>query len=185
MRSLSDRLHKLSTRPVTLIALVIFLLFTALVLPGQAADASTTAGEAGSPDLSLIYSADDLYRMAEAYGPEGRTAYIRARFTFDLIWPVVYVAFLATAISWLSRHAFTPQSLWQRASLVPVIGTLLDYLENITAALVIGRYPAHTPVIDLLTPLFTFAKWIFVGGSFVVLVVALAAAVWGRARRRR
>ncbi len=183
MRNLSDWLHRLSTGRATLIALVIFLLFTALVLPKQAANAD--AGGAGSPDLSLIYSAGDLYRMAEAYGPAGRTDYVRVRFTFDLIWPVVYVAFLATAISWLSRQAFRPQSLWQRANLVPVIGMLLDYLENIAAELVIGRYPARTPGVDVLAPVFTFVKWVFVGGSFVILMVALVAAVWARARKRR
>ncbi len=183
MRNLSDWLHRLSTGRATLIALVIFLLFTALVLPKQAANAD--AGGAGSPDLSLIYSAGDLYRMAEAYGPAGRTDYVRVRFTFDLIWPVVYVAFLATAISWLSRQAFRPQSLWQRANLVPVIGMLLDYLENIAAALVIGRYPARTPGVDVLAPVFTFVKRVFVGGSFVILMVALLAAVWARARKRR
>jgi len=187
MANLSDWLHRLSTGRATLIALVIFLLFSALVLPKQAADAAATAdaGGAGSPDLSLVYSADDLYRMAEAYGPAGRTEYIRVRFTFDLIWPVVYVAFLVTAISWLSRQAFTPQSLWQRANLVPVIGTLFDYLENVAAALVIGRYPALTPGIDVLAPVFTFVKWSFVGGSFVILMVALVAAVWALAGKRR
>ena len=183
MRDLSDRLHKLSTGRATLIALVAFLLFTALVLPKQAAHTDT--GGAGSPDTSFIYSAGDLYRMAEAYGRAGRIDYVRARFTFDLIWPVVYVAFLATAISWLSRQAFTPLSLWQRANLVPVIGTLFDYLENVAAALVIGRYPARTPVVDVMAPVFTFIKWIFVGGSFVVLAVALVAALWHQARRRR
>ena len=183
MQNLSDWLHQLSTGRATLIALVILLLFTTLVLPKQAANAD--AGGAGSPDLSLIYSAGDLYRMAEAYGPAGRTDYIRVRFTFDLIWPVVYVAFLATAISWLSRQAFTPQSPWQRANLIPVIGTLFDYLENVAAALVIGRYPARTPGIDVLAPVFTFVKWSSVGGSFVILMVALVAAVWPRARKRR
>ena len=183
MRDLSDGLHKLSTGRVTLIALVVFLLFTALVLPKQAA--GTDAGGAGSPDMSLIYSAGDLYRMAEAFGPAGRMDYVRVRFTFDLIWPMVYVAFLVTAVNWLSRQASTPQSLWQRANLVPVIGALFDYLENVTAALVIGRYPARTPLVDVLAPIFTFVKWIFVGGSFIILMVALVLAVWGRARRRR
>ena len=183
MRDLSDGLHKLSTGRVTLIALVVFLLFTALVLPKQAA--GTDAGGAGSPDMSLIYSAGDLYRMAEAFGPAGRMDYVRVRFTFDLIWPMVYVAFLVTAVSWLSRQASTPQSLWQRANHGPVIGALFDYLENVTAALVIGRYPARTPLVDVLAPIFTFVKWIFVGGSFIILMVALVLAVWGRARRRR
>jgi len=245
MQNFSDRLHKLSTGRATLIALVVFLLFTALVLPRQAANAD--AGGAGSPDLSLIYSAGDVYRMAEAYGPAGRTDYIRVRFTFDLIRPVVYVAFLTTVISWLTRQAFTSQSLWQRANLVPVISALSDYSENgtcypradsrarqpnlheyphvgraplrgqavvpgylanfagsrqhfhscvvcasehdvypenVAAALVIGRCPARTPGGDVLAPLFTFVRWIFVGGSFVILMVALVAAVWTQARRR-
>jgi len=43
---------------------------------------------------------------------------------------------------------------------------------------VIGRYPVRTPVVDVLAPLFTFTKWVCVGGSFVVLIVVLGAAVW-------
>ena len=181
-KNIADQLHRVSTGPVALIALTVFLLFTALVLPQQATNAETEG--AGSPDMSLIYSTGDLYRMAEAYGPEGRTDYVRARFTFDLIWPVVYFAFLTTSISWLSRKAFPTGSLWQRANLVPLIGTLFDYLENITAALVIGRYPARTPVADVLAPPFTFVKWIFVGGSFIVLAVMIVAGLWGKYRRK-
>jgi hypothetical protein len=40
-----------------------------------------------------------------------------------------------------------------------------------------ARFPDRTPVVDTLAPLFTFVKWIFVGGSFVVLAVGLV--VWG------
>ena len=185
MSNLSKILHTRSTGPVTLIALVIFLLFTALVLPQQAADAEANAGGAASPDTSLVYTPAELYAMAEAYGPEGRAAYIRARFTFDLVWPLVYAAFLATAISWLSRRAFPAGSPGLWANLVPVIGALLDYLENIAAALVVGRYPARTPIVDLLAPAFTFLKWIFVGGSFAVLLLVLVAALWHRLRESR
>lgn len=178
MRKLSDNLRRLSTGPVAAIALVVFLLFTALVLPQQASEAEATSGGASSPDTSLIYTPAELYAMAEAYGPEGRAAYVRARFTFDLVWPLVYLAFLTTAIGWLSRKAFAPNSAWRLVNLVPVAGTVLDYLENVTAALVVGRYPARTPVVDLMAPAFTFLKWIFVGGSFVVLVGVALIAVW-------
>ncbi len=178
MQNLSAWLHKVSTGQMTLIAVIIFLLFTALVLPKQAANAD--AGGIGSPDTSLIYTAGDLYSIAEAYGPEGRAEYVRVRFTFDLIWPVVYFAFLTTATSWISRKACAPNSLWLRANLIPAIGTAFDYLENITAALVFGRYPARTPVADVLAPVTTFLKWIFIGASFVVLVAALITALWRR-----
>jgi hypothetical protein len=176
-RRLSIWLHRISTGWVTLAALAIFLLFGALVLPGQAARAEEATGTERSPDTSLFYTPAELYGMAEAYGPEGRSAYIRARFTFDLVFPLVYLFFLVTAVSWVYARAFAPGSLWRLANLVPVLGALFDYLENISASVVMARYPERTPVIDTLAPVFTFVKWIFVGGSFVVLIVGLV--MWG------
>jgi hypothetical protein len=181
---LSTWLHKLATGWVTLAALVFFLLFTALVLPNQAAQADAETGGAGSPDTSLVYTPAELYRLAEAYGPEGRRAYIRARFTFDVIWPLVYTVFLGTAISWLYSRAFPAGSLWQRLNLAPVLGALLDYLENVATSLVMARYPLRTPVIDALAPVFTLVKWVFVGGSFALLLIGAGAALWRWVRRR-
>lgn len=45
----------------------------------QATRAEQDTGSAKSPDTSLFYTPADLYRMAEAYGEEGRRAYVRAR----------------------------------------------------------------------------------------------------------
>jgi hypothetical protein len=178
MNNISEWIHRISTGRVTLLMLVIFLLFGALVLPAQSALAEETSGGAGSPDTSFIYSAADLYQMAESYGEAGRAAYIRARFTFDLVFPLVYTAFLVTAISWLSRRGFPAGSRWQLANLAPILGAIFDYLENIAAALVMSRYPALTPVVDALAPVFTLVKWIFVGGSFALLLIGLAAAIF-------
>jgi hypothetical protein len=183
-KKLSDWLRKVSSGWVALVALVVFALFTALVLPRQAASADTTAAEVGTPDLSFYYSADDLYRMAEAYGEEGRRAYIRARFTFDLIWPMVYTFFLVTAISWLYNRGFREGGPWQRANLAPMLGMLFDYLENITTSLVMLRYPTPTPLVAWLAPAFTSLKWVFVVGSFLLLFVGIVAVLWGWVRGR-
>ena len=115
-KRISDRLHQVSNGWVALSALAIFLLFSALILPGQAANAESDTGSAESPDTSFYYSAGDLYRMAEVYGEQGRQAYVRARFTFDVIWPLVYTIFLSTAISWIR----TPSPKTTTAS-VPVV----------------------------------------------------------------
>lgn len=181
---ISDWIHRVSRSHVVLSTLVIFLLFTALVLPGQSASMRMDAHDAGSPDLSFYYTAGDLYQMAKAYGETGRDAYVRMRFTFDVIWPLVYTIFLTTAISWVCRKAFAPGSLWQRANLVPIWGALLDYLENISTSLVMMRYPSHTPGVDVLAPAFTMAKWILVGGSIVLLLAGAGVRVWRWARAR-
>jgi hypothetical protein len=176
-RRLSDWLGRVTTGWVALAGLVIFVLFSALVLPRQAAQADAETGDAGSPDMSLFYAPETLYEWADTYGVEGRAAYIRARFTFDLVWPVVYALFLTTAISWVYRSAFSSDSPWQRANLVPILGMALDYLENLATSLVMARYPDPTPVIVWLAPVLTLAKWVFVGGSFLVLGIGIVAAL--------
>jgi hypothetical protein len=172
-RRLSNGLRLISTGWVAGLALVVFVLFSALVLPRQADTAGEATGDVRSPDLSLYYSAAELYQMAEAYGPEGRQAYVRARFTFDLVWPLVYTLFLATAISWLVARAFPLASRWQLANLAPLLGALFDVLENLSTSLVMLRYPDQTAGVDVLAPVFTLLKWVFVGASFVLLVVGI------------
>lgn len=177
-RQISKSLHRLSSTWVTLAALVVFLLFTALVLPRQAAMAETYTGDAGSLDTSFFYSPGDLYRIAEAYGENGRRLYVQSRFTFDAVWPLVYALFLTTAISWLYRRAFTPRSRWQLANLAPLLAAGFDYLENVSTSLVMLRYPARTPVFDLLAPIFTLTKWTLIGASFALLVTGVAVGIW-------
>jgi len=176
----STILQRFATGWVTLLATIVFILFTALVLPRQAAEAEAASGGAGSPDTSFWYTPDDLYQMAEAYGPAGRQAYVKARWTFDLVWPLVYTAFLSLTISWVYRRTFAAESRWQLANLVPVAGMLLDYLENSATSLVMARYPALTPGIAHLAPLFTLFKWVFVNGSFVLLLIGVIAVLWRR-----
>lgn len=178
MDKLSNWLAQISGGWVTLGAVVIFLLFVALVLPGQAESSQFQGVDTGSPDLSIYYSAEQLYEMAEAYGDQGRVDYVRVRFTFDLIWPLVYTFFLTTTISWLFKQAITPQNPWQRINLLPLLGMAFDFLENVSTSLVLYRYPAHTQIIDWLAGVFTTMKWLSIGGSFVVLTVGIIIAMW-------
>jgi hypothetical protein len=173
LKKFSKWISDLSKGWVTLIALLIFLLFTAIVLPGQSAKVASYSGSSGSPDLSVYYSADDLYKMAETYGVEGRRAYIQARFSFDLLFPIIYLVFLCTSISWVNRRILKPESAWQLINLLPIAAFLFDLLENSAAALVISRFPTRTPVLASLAGFFTLLKWLFIGGSFVVLVIGL------------
>ena len=181
---LSDWIHGITNGRVALTALITFLLFTALVLPNQASSVAANSQDAASPDTSFYYTADSLNQIASDYGEEGRDAYIQARFTFDLIWPLVYAVFLSTSISWTYRKAFAQESLWQRANIVPVLAALFDYLENISTSLVMLRYPTATPVLDSLAGIFTLVKWVLVAGSFALLFIGviLGATRWVRTK---
>jgi hypothetical protein len=173
MTNLSRWIQRLSNGRVALISLIIFLAFTAFILPEQASQARLSTGYDSSPDLSFFYTSDSLYNFAEVYGEEGRAAYVKARFTFDIIWPFVYMVFLSTAISWLFQGIFKDGSIWQLSNLVPIGGMILDYLENISTSIVMIRYPNPSGVIAIVAPVFTSLKWIFVGGGFILLLLGL------------
>lgn len=184
MKQFSNWLYKISTGWVTLMAVFIFILFTALVLPSQT-NVSATGDEVGSPDLSIYYSADDLYDMAEAYGQSGRDDYIRARFTFDLVWPLVYTFFLATTISWIYTRIVPEGGTWRLINLLPVLGMLGDYLENAATSIVMWRFPLTTPLIDWFAGIFTTLKWLLIAGSFISLLVGLILLAWQFVSRRQ
>ena len=186
LNNISNKLYQFSNGRITLVALLIFALFVAFVLPNQAKRAEAVSGGAGSPDMSYVYSSTDLYNMAEAYGADGRAAYVRARFTFDLIFPLTYLFFLATSISWaMSRAVPNPNSSWRLLNLFPVLGALFDYLENISASIVMLNYPQQTFLFDVLAPILTLIKWFFVNGSFVILIPALLLPLWRRFRNAK
>jgi hypothetical protein len=186
LNKLSIKLYQFSNGFITLLGLLIFAVFIAFVLPQQAERAETISQGIGSPDMSYFYSSTDLYNMAETYGVEGRAAYVRARFTFDLVFPLTYLFFLATSISWaMVRAVPDANSRWRLLNLFLVFGALFDYLENISASVVMLNYPQHTPIVDSLTPIFSLIKWIFVNGSFVILVPVVLIAVWKWVRGRK
>jgi len=184
MKSLSAQLHRISNVTVTLVALLILILFMALVLPSQSTRDIETNKGATTPDLSIFYSPDELYQMAEHYGPEGRVAFIRVRWTFDVAWPLVYTFFLVTSISWLVGKSFPAASGWQLTNLVPLMAAALDFLENISNSIVMARYPLKSPIFATLAPFFTLFKWMAVGASFVVLFIGLVAVVWVGLKRK-
>ncbi len=178
MIRLSNLFYRLSTGRVALAAFLGFIIFSATVLPLQARKAEVYSHGAGSPDTSWIYSAEELYQMAEAYGADGRADYVYARFTFDLIFPVVYLFFLGTSLSWSLAKIFADSNRLRLLNLFPVFGWAFDMLENISAALVFQRFPDPTLILADLAGMFTFIKWVFVYGSFLIVIPACFAAFW-------
>ncbi|MBN2554469.1 MAG: hypothetical protein JXA97_00900 [Anaerolineales bacterium] len=184
MKVLSQWFERLSPGRVVLAAIVAFFLFMIFVLPGQTALTEETASGAGSPDTTFFYSRQDLYAMADSYGEDGRAAYIRARFRFDLIFPLVYGAFLITSISWLAKRAFDAGSGWRLLNLIPLAGVSFDFLENIAASVVMARFPLPTPGLDSLAPVFSISKWLPLGVAFGLLLF-LPGRLWLRRAGRK
>lgn len=174
--------------PLWLLALAAFVVFLVLVLPQQAATTEAITGTDVSPDQSYWYSAAELYRMAEAYGAEGRSHYIRSRFTFDVAWPLAYGAFLQASLLLASARGPLRRAPTVLLAL-PTLAVAFDFLENASASLVMARFPEPTPVVADVAGVFTFVKWNLLAGAFALAGLAGALALarlrpswFGRAR---
>lgn len=172
LRNFSWWLYNHVTISVFIVALLVFLFFLGIILPREANRFESIAGITESPDTSLIYTPSRLYDLAQVYGEEGRAYYIRSRFTFDVVWPLAYLFFLITALSMLFQKVHS-RSYWKMLNLFPLGGFIFDYLENGMVSIVMYRYPLRSPFFALLAPIFTFLKWIFIGGSFLFLLAGL------------
>ena len=170
MKKISKCLYKKTNLKIMVIAFIVFVVFTAAVMPVISNFTAMVTSDAQSPDLSLIYKADDLYQMAEDYGAYGRKMYIVLRFTFDLVWPLVYLFFMLALTTTLLSNIQIDSKL-RLLNVFPIIGAVFDYLENIGAAVVMGRYPMRSDIIAQLTPIATLLKWIFIGAAFVLIIV--------------
>jgi hypothetical protein len=177
VKKISKRIDKISSGKMVVISLVVFMVFTAVVLPWQSAKAEEFAGDAGGIDTSFFYTSEELYDTVRAYGEAGRQEYIKARWTFDLIWPVVYTFFLATATAFIFRRCCEPDNWTKWLNLVPVAGMIFDYLENLAVTLVMILFPKEFLGLGWVASVFTLVKWGLVISSFILLLGGLV--LWG------
>jgi hypothetical protein len=141
--------------------------FVAFILPVQSENATRESGNGQSPDTTFFYTPDDLYRMAKEYGSNGRMAYIRSRWTFDLVFPLVYTAFLASGISWFNQRLTGWAKGWKLTNLLPLLGGIFDLLENSATTIVMSIFPVRSQLLLVIASLISPIKWVLVSSSFI------------------
>jgi uncharacterized membrane protein YfhO len=172
MKKLSRFFYKFSSGWVVLAALLVFILFAIFILPDFSEQSALYWNGMGSPDTTLFYSGADLYAMAEAYGEEGRQAFVDMRWTLDLAFPLIYTLFLVTSASWLLRRLILSKSNWRLVNLFPLAAFILDLLENSATSLVMLRFPERCLFGQVLAPIISPLKWLAVAGSFLLIICA-------------
>ena len=184
LRTISEKIHLLSSGWTTLLSVLIMVLFMIFVLPNQSDKALMETGSSRSPDTTFFYTAEELYQIADEYGEDGRQAYIKARWTFDLIFPLVYVFFLATGISWFYGFLTSWNDSWKLGNLLPILGGIFDYLENGAATWVMSIYPTRLAALSSLAVFFSLTKWCLISIAFLVYFILAVSAAYSWAKQK-
>ncbi len=161
---------------VFVVGVIIMVLFLVLILPNEAAKAAVYTPEGASFDTSFFYTPSEVYPKIAAYSPQGRAAYIHARWTFDLAFPFAYGFFCLTAIAFGGTRLPIGKKILQLWILLPILAIILDLAENSAVSLAMANFPQQSTFLAYAASIATLSKWIFVMASFssALLLPALA-----------
>lgn len=161
---------------ITIISVALFLLFLFFVLPWMSAYTTRVIEVAEAPDTMLFYSAESFYEVVDAYGEEGRKTYVRLRWSFDLLWPLVYLSFLLSLMIQLTRGYrlhWVGQLFW-----LPIVAAGFDYLENTLASLLMVVYPMRLERLATMASVTSSLKWLVISIAFVMVLLLLLRRLW-------
>jgi len=162
-----DQLSQLIKPKHALFSAVVFIGFMIFVLPGEAVALANQTTSRLSADTSFTYSPQQLYAIAESYGPAGRDYYILSRLRFDIVWPLAYGSFFVSAIA---------VSFRQKKGLLlvlPMLSVLFDFLENLFVSVVFAAYPVELDLFAWLAAGSTLLKWTLLMGSVLLLLYGI------------
>jgi len=162
--------HKVSTKQVVIFTTV-FVLFTAIALPYVSALTTSVIGVAESPDTSFAFSASHIMGIVESYGIDGRLFYVLMRWTFDVVWPLIYTLFLGSAIAYLARRSHC--RFGYKLLFVVLLAVFFDVFENINATIIMLLFPTEAIIFVFLLMIASLLKWIFIGISFTFVILLL------------
>jgi hypothetical protein len=144
-----------------LVSWIIFLFFLITILP-WVSSLSQGAGLLDSIDTNFSFNASTIYSIIKSYGDEGRIFYIIQRWTFDLIWPIVYAIPL-----YLTLIRF-PISNWKY---LPLSAMGFDYVENIIFTILVILFPTRIEWLASIGVLISLVKWITLSLSMVLAIL--------------
>ncbi len=112
-----------------LIASIILLALSMIfLLPLMTDSLSSVTKTDISPDTSFGLNLKELEMMREIYGIKGAKKYAITRFTYDLLWPIIYLFFL------INMNAFLLNNESGRyikvLKTLPIIAVFFDLFEN-------------------------------------------------------
>ena len=101
------------------------------------------------------------------YGESGRQFYIVMRWTFDVLWPLVYTGFFISITGYLSIKLSNQISM--TAITIALLAVLFDLLENILATINVGMYPERSLFLLRLLQGTSLLKWLFIVLTMIVI----------------
>jgi hypothetical protein len=165
----------------------LLLLFAAYIVLGafgfRAAYAPIEATGTTPFDVLFSFTPDQAYSRLETYGEPVRRHYALVEVTIDLAFPVVNALLFSCLALFLFQRGGAPPGAIRYLALIPFGTMTADLLENVGIVTMLLSYPSRLDAVARITSLFVSLKWVFIGASALVVLIAAVGAVKRRLTR--
>ncbi|RDE13483.1 MAG: hypothetical protein C4K48_08235 [Candidatus Thorarchaeota archaeon] len=141
-------------------------------------------GEFVMPDLRLSYSILDIQTIFSLVGQEGMIAWEQVHL-LDYILPLAYSLAIAFGIMYELGRTYPERNGLKKLVLIPLLGCIMDYLENLLILSQILSYPNLSEPIIMLASIFTTMKWISMALGFAAILGFFVVIVYRRISSRQ
>lgn len=182
--AVSGRIASIASGRMLLASLAGFIVTTIVIngRPFGAGQLLEITGGVGLLDMKVLYTPDEAYAHLAAMGDAGRAFDLTHIVPLDFVFPFMYTLFSAVAISWILCQWLPAGSPWHRLNVVPLIGGLGDYLENLGIIAMILVWPAALPGVAQFTMVACLVKFVFIIISDLIIAGALGGWILTRLR---
>ena len=174
MKKIVTSLQKLASGRVVLILIILTMAVFSLMLLYTIPKVESFAPGMTLFDMSPSgYSYQQAISLLESLGEVGRNVYLSQQLPADFVYPGLFAISYSLLLTWLFAKSFEPNSKIFFLVLVPVLGGLFDYLENIGIVLMINAFPDISQELVGVVSTFTLLKSAFTIGFYVLLLVGI------------
>ncbi len=184
LNGISKKFHAWAKGWLVIVLMLLDMFFMGFVMPLIGGLMKSGTGLEQPLDLMFFSSPEKTFAMIERYGEFGRPFYRNVELTVDIIYPIIYTLAFGLLISWLFQRGFKSDSKMQKLNVFPVGAWFFDLLENLGIVTMLSMWPSQPSVLAWLTTIITMIKWVFAGGSMVLIVVGLVMAAKNGFRKR-
>ncbi len=134
-RYLKRRLKSLFTysKKKLIISIVLLVFSMILILPLLKNSLKSVSETSLTPDISFGYGLEQLKEIRQIYGEDGAKEYFFSRFTYDVIWMIIYFYFLLNMFAFLLNGLKSKWILLFKS--LPFIALCFDFFENVFCSL--------------------------------------------------
>lgn len=184
LNGISKKFHAWAKGWLVIVLMLLDMFFMGFVMPLIGGLMKSGTGLEQPLDLMFFSSPEKTFAMIERYGEFGRPFYRNVELTVDIIYPIIYTLAFGLLISWLFQRGFKSDSKMQKLNVFPIGAWFFDLLENLGIVTMLSMWPSQPSVLAWLTTVITMIKWVFAGGSMVLIVVGLVMAAKNGFRKR-